>query len=336
MSKNSTILLFLLVLFFISCSNDSLKIDTDSIDLTIKVNRFEQDFFKLKQVQNLKSELSKLEAKYGEFYFRYINNIMQFGDEKNPSFEIGIKGFLNDPDINAINKDVQEMYPDFNDLKANLTEAFKKYHFHFPKKKIPTIVTFVSGFAFGIVATDSILGIGLDRYLGANCIYYNKMSWPKYITSKSQKKYIVTDAMRSWIGTEFEVNNSKKILLNEMIYQGKIMYALDATLNTHDTLKIIYTKPQYDWAKFNEFEVWKYMIDKKVLFTSNASEFAKFLNDGPFTSGFPKESPPRLGVYIGWQIVRAYMKNNNVTLEELMKEQDAQKILNKSKYKPNK
>lgn len=336
MSKYPIILLFLFALFFVSCGNEQLKVDTDSIDLTIELNRFDQDFFKLKQTPELKPELNKLENKYGEFYLRYIKNIMQFGDANNPSFETGVKGFLNDPDINTIYNDVQKKYSDVSDIKAELTEAFKKYHYHFPKKKIPTIVTFVSGFAYGVVATDSVLGIGLDRYLGSDYIYYTKMAWPKYITSRSQKKYIVADAMQGWIGTEFEVNNPKKILLNDMIHQGKIMYALDATVNVHDTLKIIYTKPQYDWAKFNEFDVWKYMVDKKVLFTSNASEIAKFLNDGPFTSGLPKESPPRLGVFIGWQIVKSYMNNNKVTLQELMQEQDAQKILNKSKYKPSK
>jgi hypothetical protein len=37
---------------------------------------------------------------------------------------------------------------------------------------------------------------------------------------------------------------------------------------------------------------------------------------------------------VGLQIVRSYMKNNEVTLAELMKETDSQKILNKSKYRP--
>lgn len=336
MFKYPIIGVFLLSILLISCGNDPLKVDTETIELNLKFNRFEQDFFELKKSTDLKSGLATLQKKYGEFYLRYIKNIMQFGDEKNPSFETGIKGFLNDKDINTIYSDVQKKYSDVSDIKAELTESFKKYNYHFPKKRVPSVVTFVSGFTYGVVATDSVLGIGLDRYLGSDYIYYTKMGWPKYITARSQKPYIVADAMQGWIGTEFEVNNPKKILLNDIIHQGKILYAIDATVNAHDTIKITYTKAQLDWAKYNEFDVWKFMVDKKVLFTSNASEISKFLNDGPFTSGFPKESPPRLGVYIGWQIVKSYMKNNKVMLEELMKEQDAQKILNKSKYKPNK
>jgi hypothetical protein len=40
-------------------------------------------------------------------------------------------------------------------------------------------------------------------------------------------------------------------------------------------------------------------------------------------------------MWLGQQIVKSYMKHNSdVTLEDLMNEKDAQKILSKSKYKP--
>ncbi|MDF1518362.1 MAG: gliding motility lipoprotein GldB, partial [Lutibacter sp.] len=49
-----------------------------------------------------------------------------------------------------------------------------------------------------------------------------------------------------------------------------------------------------------------------------------------------KESPGRIGVWLGWQIVSAYMTNNNdVTLQQLL-QTDAEEIFNKSKYKPKK
>ncbi|MNL23930.1 hypothetical protein D3C87_1453440 [compost metagenome] len=47
------------------------------------------------------------------------------------------------------------------------------------------------------------------------------------------------------------------------------------------------------------------------------------------------DSPGRVGAWIGWQMVRSYMKNNNVTLPELLKT-DNKEIFEKSKYKPKK
>ena len=63
----------------------------------------------------------------------------------------------------------------------------------------------------------------------------------------------------------------------------------------------------------------------------------KYTADGPFTSALSKESAPRIGYWTGWQIIKQYMDHNpEVTVEQLMKETDAQKILTKAKYKPGK
>jgi uncharacterized protein YjaZ len=61
-----------------------------------------------------------------------------------------------------------------------------------------------------------------------------------------------------------------------------------------------------------------------------------FMVDGPFTSSFSQESPARTGAWLGWQIVKAYMKKNNVSLKQLLDNVDSQEILEKSGYKPGK
>jgi hypothetical protein len=62
----------------------------------------------------------------------------------------------------------------------------------------------------------------------------------------------------------------------------------------------------------------------------------KFMMDGPFTRGF-EGSPSRLGAWIGWQIVRAYMdKKPEGSMPELFRESEARRILVESGYKPEK
>ena len=63
----------------------------------------------------------------------------------------------------------------------------------------------------------------------------------------------------------------------------------------------------------------------------------KYLTEAPFTPGIGEknESAPKLGIYIGWQIVKKYMKKNeDVSLQDLMKNANYQEILTRSKYKP--
>jgi uncharacterized protein YjaZ len=95
--------------------------------------------------------------------------------------------------------------------------------------------------------------------------------------------------------------------------------------------------PQMEYCKKNEFNVWSYFAAQKLLYTTDQAEIMKFTADGPFTSALSKESAPRIGYWTGWQIIRQYMKNNpEVTIQQLVTETDAQKVLVKSKYKPGK
>ena len=77
------------------------------------------------------------------------------------------------------------------------------------------------------------------------------------------------------------------------------------------------------------------MAANNRLYDNNMKTVIELTNDGPYTAAISKECPPRIAMWVGWQIVRSYMKNNeSVTLEQLMAEKDAQKILSKSKYRP--
>ena len=77
------------------------------------------------------------------------------------------------------------------------------------------------------------------------------------------------------------------------------------------------------------------MIEKKHLFSTDLMVVKRYIDESPFTKSFSAESPGRTGIWIGWQIVRNYMKNNpDVSLQDLIENSNYQEILNKSKYNP--
>ena len=120
-----------------------------------------------------------------------------------------------------------------------------------------------------------------------------------------------------------------------MIYYGKMHVFLDAMLpNTPDSIKWGMPAQKLKWCNKNEGQMWLYLIENKLLFNSSLKEIKRFIDDGPFTTPFSKESPARTGQWLGYQIVLSYLKNNNVSLQQLMAMEDYQKILNESKYKP--
>lgn len=280
-------------------------------------------------------------AEYRVFYQRYIENITGIGLVNDPAISYSLKTFISDKYIREIYKDTEKKYmDDIEDIRQGLTGAFKRSRYYFPRMVVPEIVTFISGFQYAIAVTDSVLGIGLDMYLGSDYSNYPRAGFPLYKIALMDRDYIVPDAMKAWLMTEFfsEESQGPGDMLGTMIQYGKIMYLSDAILpDTEDSLKTGYTAAQLGWCKKNEFNIWAHLVDNELLFSTDPAIINKFFNEAPFTSGLPKESPPKTGIWVGRQIIKSYMENNpEVTIPELMKQQNAQEILNKSKYKPKK
>ncbi len=104
-----------------------------------------------------------------------------------------------------------------------------------------------------------------------------------------------------------------------------------------DTIKIQYSQVKLDWIKATEQEMWVDFVNRKVLFSKNAFENDKYFLDGPFTnvSSVSRDSPPRVGEWLGWQIVKKYMETHpKVTINQLMAERDLMKIYKDSGYRP--
>ncbi len=327
-----------LALFFASCGGNRLNVDVSDINVgDVKINRLEQDVFMMDTSQIL-AATEKLQTKYGHFYSGYISGVINNGVLTDSSYSFRMKQFINDKDMREAYADCQKIYPDLNFLEDELTGIFKHFKFYFPEKNLPKIATMMSGFNYPVVLIDSTLAIGLDMYLGSKSKFYQMLAMPHYKSLFMNKETIAPDAVRIWMLSEFSYHMDKSDFLSEIIYIGKILYLDDALLTgVHDSLKVQYTQKQMMYCMQNEFNIWSYFVSQKLLYTTNQAEIIKYTSEGPFTSAFSKESPPRIGYWIGWQIVRQYMKNNpEITVEQLMQEKDAQQLLAKSKYKPRK
>lgn len=117
------------------------------------------------------------------------------------------------------------------------------------------------------------------------------------------------------------------------------LYLLDCFLpKASDNLKMGCTQEKIDWAIRNELSIWQYFIENELLYSNDASLNTRFIDFGPFSKFYleaDQDSPGSIGVWIGLEIVRSFMENNDVTLQQLMA-MDTEAIYKKSKYKPRK
>lgn len=324
-----------------SCSGGAEDIDLDSVDLELDLLRFEQGLFNASSVE----ELLKLQKEYPDFYGVYLNNIMPQSPMMYTMSDVDktveLYRYISHQDMDSLYHLTQQKYGDFTVYHSDLEKLAKRIKYYFAEEEITTAVTFVSSFEYGSVFLEDskTFAIGLDMYMGRDFEVYpllDPAKFPFYRISRFEPHYIVPNAAKSFLYYKTPAGKSSSFI-DEAIYEGKILYAMDKLLpHTADSLKISYADGQLEWCIANEENIWGYLVQEDILYSTDKNDYiAKFFNDGPFTTPFGNESSPRVGAWVGWQIVRAYMgRNTDVSLSDLLADQDHQKIFTKSKYKP--
>jgi hypothetical protein len=331
------IFLIFLILLNLSCKKNHYKVNTSSISVNIKIKRLEKDIFTLNP-DEIVYKVPSLKEKYKGFLplFSYVINT---GDINEPSFGDMLVRFCTDKQNNDVFSQAMKLYPDVDKIEAGLQEAFRHYLYYFPGRNVPAVFTCITGFNNSIITGDSVLGIGLDRYLGADCEYYPRLEIYKYIAARMTPMNIVPDCMYGWGASEWDFAALKypaDNVMTEMIHNGKLKYFEKCMLpDTPDDLIFGFTADQLKFCKNNESQMWQYLVENDLLFNTEQFTIRKLTGEAPFTSYFSKESPGRAAVWLGFRIVESYMiRNQNVKLEDMMKDTDIQGILEKAKYSP--
>jgi len=331
--------LAVLITVLAGCKEDKLDVDISKVEVPeVKFQRMEKELFAL-QPSNIAAETQNFQHRYGNFYNRFVNFIVNNGGVADSSYAMNLARFISDHDMRGAYNETGQKFSDQDiaTLGHELTDVCKRYKVHFPNKPLPKrFVTYMSGFNYNVVYVDSTIGVGLDMYLGSADRYYQMLKWPSYRTALMNQRNVLPDVVRGWIIADFDNTDAINNLLGHMIFHGKVLYAMDAMLpDVADSLKIGYTSEQMKYCDSYEKNLWGYFADKNRLYENNLKTIAEYTNDGPFTGAISKECPPRIAMWVGWQIVRSYMKKNpDVSLQQLMAEMDVQKVLTKSKYKP--
>ena len=334
MTKIKTTFIFLIITLLLTQSCDNTiskgpKIDESKLVKTdIKIKRYGKALFEI-DTNNFLHEVNKIQNEFSLF----LGNNTDDTSILAPLYE-----YVTDTQLRLISEKTMEIYPDLISLENSLSGAFSKYNYFFPNKKIPVVYTYISDLYYEkpVIVDDSVVIIALDVYLGEDFPQYRSLGLPHYKIRCMSNNNIAVDVMKTIYVTDIIRLNKQKTMIDRMIAAGKLLYYLDAVLpDVPDSIKICYTSKQMKWVENNKTNVWAFFIKNKLFYSADYKLQTKLIQDGPFTTGFSNDSPPRLGIWLGWQIVRTYMdKHDNITLENLIQNPDAQGISNQSGYKP--
>ncbi len=311
---------FLIILSFFSCQDDNKQEDDIAkIDASFNVERFDVAFAKSKpdNLPKLKETFPFLfPVKYKDsFWIQQMQDTLQ----------------------QELHAETIKTFKDFKIEKKEIESLFQHLKYYFPEFKTPRVISATSNVDYRnkVVVTDTIVLLSLDTYLGADHHFYEGIQ--DFIRTNLKREQLVVDLADKY-ANYYIFQQQRRTLLDELIYTGKQLYFKDKVIPFKtDAEKIGYSQAQIEWAQANEEYIWRYFVDKELLYSTDSKLPSRFINPGPFSKFYLEEidnvSPGRIGQYIGWQIVRAYMKNNDVTFKEMLNK-STKEIFENSKFKP--
>jgi gliding motility-associated lipoprotein GldB len=316
--------LFFLLLFIVGCGKKSkVQQDAENIPVQTTLERFDQIFYQT-PIENFQ----ELRNNYPHFFPTQIPDSLYIQKLQLPIYR-------------ELFDEVQKSFPNFNDKQTEIETLIKYIKFYFPNHQTPKkITTLISEMDYESKAiyTDSLIIVSLDMYLGNQHRFYVD-EFPKYLADTFVPEQILPDIAESFAYANVP-QPTDRTLLSQMIYHGKIMYLKELILpNEKDHAIMGYSQEQIQWCSDNELEMWRFFVDQKMLYSVENKNNARFIDLAPFSKFYldiDQESPGRVGVWVGWQIIRSFIKNNDqVSLHEFLA-LEPKYIFENSKYKPKK
>ena len=323
------------VLFLCGCGRSSnnykKKLEITTTDVPeLFFSRYEEVLFNL-DTSNFQQELKTVQKDYWPFLE---------GDLDNPKAVKYLKDFAVDTFSVSLYNKVKNAYPDLTAVREIVSGVYQHFNYYYPEIQLPRkVFTCVSGVdpqGLPVMFWGDALVISLDWYLNGDEIY-DRMGMPKYVSERTSLSNMAKDLGIQIYKNFVQQGHKQTNLLEEMVYAGKMYFFAEAMCpSVADETLLGYTKPQLRWAEENEGNLWADLVGGQLLYSTEMEMFRTFFADGPFTNEYSHEAPPRLGEFIGLHIVRSYISVKNISLQNLMQNDDLQGIFLESNYKPKK
>ncbi|MFN5911500.1 MAG: hypothetical protein ACK45H_09210 [Bacteroidota bacterium] len=312
----------LVVFAFVGCTYDPLEVDASSVK--VKIGFINADSL---LTNGDAQELIELHQRFlrdiPEIWEYELGYCLGIGNVSDTAFRNSYTKFTADEYVARVQKRIAEKFADLSLKRKEITNGFRHLVYHFPKGKVPENIVFLNSFyASSAFCTQTEIGIGLERYLGKETDVIQELpsdQFYEWMKEGLDERYMSRDALCSWIMTHYieEIDGN---LAEHMIRWGKILYLTEAAFpDVNESIILRYSEDEVKWAIDHEYDIWKYLVQDKLLFKNDERLRINMLNDAPFTVGLPEKGPDRLGQFIGWRMVHKYMEIKRIGVDELVK-----------------
>ena len=320
------VLLIIGTILFSSCTQESCRESVSPVSIQLEVERLEDELFNT----NTSAEVTTFLKKHHSFSKLFLNA------DQYPTDSVLAKrifNLINNPSIDTLYGESIAAFSNFEEVIQKLENGLGRLKQYYPETKIPKVQTVVTGLYRDLFISNEHIMIGMDFFVGSDATY-KPVDIPNYILRRYDTEHLPSIILK-FISSQHISPGKGDALLTEMIDYGKNYYLLSKLLPcTPEHILIGYTEEEWNDVFDNEGIIWANFIQNEWLYETNHTIKQKFLGERPNVYEIGDKCPGRIGTWVGWQIVNAYMEKFDISVQELMEEKDHQKIFTLSGYKP--
>lgn len=218
-------------------------------------------------------------------------------------------------DLDSIEQVLGETFADHKQLK--LTGVVSPYN--------QAVVTHPDGYVF----------IALNHYLGPKSAAY--AGFPEFLKQRKIKERMPVDIAMAIIASEnepqFEADAS---LLNHLLYQGALLVQAKNMLpvETPESTLLGMTPEEYEWCVTNEARIWKTLIERKMLYSTDSEVISRLTRPAPASPLISADAPGQAALYSALRLAQAYQHKNGSAPKPQPEFYNNRQTLIKSAYAP--
>lgn len=282
------------------------------------------------------SAWQRLNTDYPRELRALVEKVLRLGSLDKESVGDSLRQFYSDPLLKKLRVDVGRKFEDLSPYEREMSEAFSKLSEACPDFVIPCVYVQNSAFNQSVVVGDSLIGISLDKYMGADYPVYKHFFYENQRASMEPKR-IVQDCLGFYLMQLYPLHlpegRTTPNLQERMIHSGMIGWAVAHVLKRSLADVAACQTSTKQWYLRNERTAWQRLSARNMWRSEDAKLIHSVMQSSDASPYFGETHSRGIGFWIGMRIVDSYMRRHGkVNLNELLHEKDYAKILRQSHY----
>ena len=145
------------------------------------------------------SALQQMNTEYPQQTRTLIENVLHIGKVNDPQINTRFLSFYQDTTLQSVIAETQRQYADMTDINKQLSDAFENLLKLLPNLCIPEVYAQIGSFDQSIIVGNDLLGISLDKYLGADYPLYLKFGYSDEQRRQMDRSFIVPDCISFYL-----------------------------------------------------------------------------------------------------------------------------------------